>query len=231
MCAADTNGSFPRPSSQQRLPYQSVQDHLSDFGVEYIELTSPVRLGVVKNRLREHLQAQAQVQDPDSYANAYPASLFAMSTRQHPPLDVPCNLEDAKAAVATGVDGVDLVIGTARKRGPLTQLPWIESVLLIQLDVLPLDKCLNWCVRFVELSIAILKPISTTTPGVPSPMHMQRCWNAIKSRSEQLGLSMSDDQYKILTAKIKQMADIRPLAIDDTDSIIRAYHHELENPA
>lgn len=56
-------------------------------------------------------------------------------------------------------------------------------------------------------------------------------WNAIKSRSEQLGLSMSDDQYKILTAKIKQMADIRPLAIDDTDSIIRAYHHELENPA
>ncbi|KAK8922093.1 hypothetical protein VCV18_006146 [Metarhizium anisopliae] len=42
-----------------------------------------------------------------------------MSTRQYPPLDVPCNLEDAKAAVATGVDGVDLVIGTARKRGPI----------------------------------------------------------------------------------------------------------------
>lgn len=42
---------------------------------------------------------------------------------------------------------------------------------------------------------------------------------------------MSDDQYKILTAKIKQMADIRPLAIDDTDSIIRAHHQELENPA
>ncbi|KAK9440994.1 methyltransferase [Metarhizium brunneum] len=79
------------------------------------------------------------------------------------------------------------------------------------------------------------------TLGVPSPMHTQRFkflsnqeilgWNAIKSRSEQLGLSMSDDQYKILTAKIKQMADIRPLAIDDTDPIIRAHHHELKTPA
>ncbi|EXV00660.1 homocitrate synthase [Metarhizium robertsii] len=31
------------------------------------------------------------------------------------------------------------------------------------------------------------------------------------------------------TAKIKQMVDIRPLAIDDTDSIIRSYHLELQN--
>lgn len=29
------------------------------------------------------------------------------------------------------------------------------------------------------------------------------------------------------TAKIKQMADIRPLAIDDTDSIIHSYHLSL----
>ncbi|EFY89731.1 Homocitrate synthase [Metarhizium acridum CQMa 102] len=53
-------------------------------------------------------------------------------------------------------------------------------------------------------------------------------WNAIKSRVEQLGLSMSDEQVKEVTAKIKQMADIRPLAIDDTDSIIRSYHLELQ---
>ncbi|KAI9740080.1 MAG: Saccharopine dehydrogenase [Claussenomyces sp. TS43310] len=53
-------------------------------------------------------------------------------------------------------------------------------------------------------------------------------WNAIKSRVEQLGLSMDDDQVKVLTAKIKAMADVRPLAIDDTDSIIRTFHLELE---
>ncbi|KAG5972375.1 Saccharopine dehydrogenase [Claviceps cyperi] len=53
-------------------------------------------------------------------------------------------------------------------------------------------------------------------------------WNAIKSRVEQLGLAMSDAQVKEVTAKIKQMADIRPLAIDDTDSIIRSFHLEIQ---
>ena len=53
-------------------------------------------------------------------------------------------------------------------------------------------------------------------------------WNAVKSRVEQLGLKMTDEQVKEVTAKIKQMADIRPLAIDDTDSIIRSYHLGLE---
>jgi homocitrate synthase len=53
-------------------------------------------------------------------------------------------------------------------------------------------------------------------------------WNAVKSRVQQLGLDLSDDQIKEVTAKIKQMADIRPLAIDDTDSIIHSYHLSLE---
>lgn len=52
-------------------------------------------------------------------------------------------------------------------------------------------------------------------------------WNAIKSRVEQLGLDMSDEQIKLCTAKIKAMADVRPLAIDDADSIIRAFHSNL----
>lgn len=70
-------------------------------------------------------------------------------------------------------------------------------------------------------------------------------WNAIKSRVEQLGLKMTDDQVKLVcvepsisaeqtwltchrTQKIKAMADVRPLAIDDTDSIIRSFHLELQ---
>ncbi|KAL9066993.1 MAG: hypothetical protein Q9157_006955 [Trypethelium eluteriae] len=52
-------------------------------------------------------------------------------------------------------------------------------------------------------------------------------WNAIKSRVEQLGLKMSDEQVKLCTAKIKAMADVRPLAVDDADSIIRAFHSNL----
>ncbi|KAF2236553.1 homocitrate synthase [Viridothelium virens] len=52
-------------------------------------------------------------------------------------------------------------------------------------------------------------------------------WNAIKSRVEQLGLKMSDEQVKLCTAKIKAMADVRPLAVDDADSIIRTFHSNL----
>ncbi|KAH0522067.1 hypothetical protein TsFJ059_005980 [Trichoderma semiorbis] len=53
-------------------------------------------------------------------------------------------------------------------------------------------------------------------------------WNAIRARCEQLGLKMTDDEVKEVTAKIKKMADIRPLAIDDTDSILHSYHIELQ---
>lgn len=52
-------------------------------------------------------------------------------------------------------------------------------------------------------------------------------WNAIKSRIEQLGLSMTDDQVKLCTQKVKAMADVRPLAIDDADSVIRTFHLNL----
>ncbi|KAK1981225.1 homocitrate synthase [Colletotrichum cereale] len=49
-------------------------------------------------------------------------------------------------------------------------------------------------------------------------------WNAIKSRVEQLGLTMTDAQVKVVTQKIKALADVRPIAIDDADSIIRTFH-------
>ncbi|CAB4253988.1 similar to Saccharomyces cerevisiae YDL131W LYS21 Homocitrate synthase isozyme [Maudiozyma barnettii] len=55
-------------------------------------------------------------------------------------------------------------------------------------------------------------------------------WNAIKSRVDQLNLSMTDDQVKEVTAKIKKMGDIRPLNIDDVDSIIKDFHQEVTTP-
>jgi len=54
-------------------------------------------------------------------------------------------------------------------------------------------------------------------------------WNAIKSRVDQLGLQMTDAQIKVCTAKIKAMADVRPIAIDDADSIIRTFHLNLHS--
>ncbi|MCJ1332320.1 homocitrate synthase lys21 [Thelotrema lepadinum] len=52
-------------------------------------------------------------------------------------------------------------------------------------------------------------------------------WNAIKSRVEQLGLQMTDDEIKLLTNKIKEQADEGELAIDETDTIIRHFHRDL----
>jgi homocitrate synthase len=52
-------------------------------------------------------------------------------------------------------------------------------------------------------------------------------WNAIKSRADQLGFEMTDAQYKECTAKVKALADIRKVTLDDTDAIISAYHHNL----
>ncbi|KAF9875793.1 homocitrate synthase [Colletotrichum karsti] len=54
-------------------------------------------------------------------------------------------------------------------------------------------------------------------------------WNAIKSRVEQLGLTMTDAQVKVVTQKIKALADVRPIAIDDADSIIRTFHLNLNS--
>jgi len=53
-------------------------------------------------------------------------------------------------------------------------------------------------------------------------------WNAIKSRSEQLGIYMSDDEYKQCTLKIKAIADVRKLGLDDTDAIIHDFHRNLQ---
>ncbi|KAI5850222.1 HMGL-like-domain-containing protein [Morchella snyderi] len=53
-------------------------------------------------------------------------------------------------------------------------------------------------------------------------------WNAIKSRVEQLNLDMTDAQCKECTANIKQLADVRPLNVDDVDSIIRQYHFNIK---
>ena len=52
-------------------------------------------------------------------------------------------------------------------------------------------------------------------------------WNAIKSRATQLKIHMTDAQYKECTTKIKALADVRPIAIDDADSIIRAFHRNV----
>lgn len=50
-------------------------------------------------------------------------------------------------------------------------------------------------------------------------------WNAIKSRVEQLNLDLTDTQCKECTARIKKLADIRPLNVDDVYvSLLQQYN-------
>ncbi|EXV05962.1 homocitrate synthase [Metarhizium robertsii] len=235
MCAADTNGSLPRPSSQQRLPYQSVQDHLSDFGVEYIELTSPVaseqsRIDcetISKLRLKSKILTRMPTHilrlfSPCPLANI---RLWTCHVRFSSEDSFRSDLVDLlslyKAVDAIAVDRVRVAdtVGCATPRQVFELVRTLRGVVNCDIET-----------HFHnDTGCAIANAYAALEAGAT---HIDTSgWNAIKSRSEQLGLSMSDDQYKILTAKIKQMADIRPLAIDDTDSIIRAHHHELENPA
>ncbi|KAK2066434.1 hypothetical protein P8C59_000258 [Phyllachora maydis] len=83
---------------------------------------------------------------------------------------------------------------------------------------------------------AILKNPSTYEIINPADFGMTRYihfasrltgWNAIKSRASQLNIEMTDEQCKQCTQKIKMLADIRPIAIDDADSIIRAFHRNI----
>ena len=59
--------------------------------------------------------------------------------------------------------------------------------------------------------------------------HRLTGWNAVKSRVEQLGLEMTDDEVKDATAKIKELADVRTQSMDDVDSLLRVYHSGIQS--
>ena len=59
--------------------------------------------------------------------------------------------------------------------------------------------------------------------------HRLTGWNAVKSRCEQLELNLTEDQVKEVTAKIKQLADVREQTMEDVDSILRNYARSIEN--
>jgi homocitrate synthase len=72
----------------------------------------------------------------------------------------------------------------------------------------------------------ILNPEDFGMKRFVSIAHRLTGWNAIKSRVEQLGLNLSDDEVKDATAKIKSLSDIKSCTLDDVDAILRVYHDQ-----
>ncbi len=54
--------------------------------------------------------------------------------------------------------------------------------------------------------------------------HRLTGWNAIRYRADQLGLEMSDDEVRLITEKIKALADQHPLTLDEVDSLLQSVH-------
>jgi len=57
--------------------------------------------------------------------------------------------------------------------------------------------------------------------------HRLTGWNAVKNRSQQLGLPLNDEQIKKATEQIKQLADIKASTLDDVDAVLRKW---ADNP-
>lgn len=62
--------------------------------------------------------------------------------------------------------------------------------------------------------------------------HRLTGWNAVRHRADQLGLKLSDEQVKQITAQIKSLSDENPLTLDDVDSLLHYAHSTpVINPA
>ncbi|TPX63819.1 hypothetical protein SpCBS45565_g06355 [Spizellomyces sp. 'palustris'] len=72
----------------------------------------------------------------------------------------------------------------------------------------------------------ILKPEDFGMTRYVSIGHRLTGWNAVKNRVHQLGLKLNDDDVKAVTAQIKELADIRPLNIDEVDTLLRKFHED-----
>ncbi|CAG8496174.1 9789_t:CDS:2 [Ambispora leptoticha] len=73
----------------------------------------------------------------------------------------------------------------------------------------------------------ILKPEDFGMTRYVSIGHRLTGWNAVKNRVEQLDLTLTDDQIKQITSKIKKLADIRPQSMEDVDTLLRDFHHAV----
>lgn len=59
--------------------------------------------------------------------------------------------------------------------------------------------------------------------------HRLTGWNAIKDRAEQLQIDLPDATIKLITERIKALADERHLSLDDVDALLR--HHAIDRTA
>jgi homocitrate synthase len=111
-------------TTEQKL---AIAKQLDAFGVEYLEVTSP-------------LASPGSREDCEAIANLGLKAKVLTHVRCHP--------KDAKIALETGVDGVDVVIGTSSQLREFSHGKSIDEIVAIAQDVLPMLKEAGVEVRF-----------------------------------------------------------------------------------
>ncbi|KAI8619065.1 HMGL-like-domain-containing protein [Chytriomyces sp. MP71] len=76
----------------------------------------------------------------------------------------------------------------------------------------------------------ILRPDDFGMTRYVSIGHRLTGWNAVKNRVQQLGLRLSDEEVKEVTSQIKQLADLKPLGIEEVDTLLRVFHAKINTP-
>ncbi|KAI9365406.1 hypothetical protein DFJ73DRAFT_918675 [Zopfochytrium polystomum] len=76
----------------------------------------------------------------------------------------------------------------------------------------------------------ILRPEDFGMTRYVSIGHRLTGWNAVKNRVAQLGLDLSDDEVKTVTQQIKTLADVKPLGIEEVDTLLRHFHEKVKSP-
>ena len=179
--------------------------------------------------------------------------------------DTGCAIANASSALEAGATHIDTsVLGIGERNGitplgglvarmytlnqdyvkskyKLEQLRDVEHLVADSVDVrVPFNNYITgYCAFTHKAGIhakAILANPATYEILKPEDFGMQRYvhighrltgWNAVKNRSEQLGLNLSDEIIKEVTAQIKLLADIQPQGIETIDQMLKDKHSEV----
>jgi homocitrate synthase len=69
----------------------------------------------------------------------------------------------------------------------------------------------------------ILNPQDFGLTRYMSIAHRLTGWHAVKWRAQQLGVEMTEDTIKRVTAHVKALADEKPLSLDDVDAVLKRW--------
>ncbi|KAK1598651.1 homocitrate synthase mitochondrial precursor [Colletotrichum navitas] len=162
--------------------------------------------------------------------------------------DTGCATANAYTALEAGATHIDVTVLGIGERNGITPLGGFMARMVVENREYVTGKYNLHLIRELEDMVAEAVQINTPfnnpitgfcafthksgihamgTFGITRYVHFESRltgWYAVKTRVSQLGLDMPDDQVKVVTEKIKMLAGIRPLAIEDVDSIIRSCH-------